>query len=192
MNWSEIVDHINKIDGYFEGGQDIALFSFAKEVPDDGVIIEIGSFKGKSTSCLAAGCFDTNKIVYAIDPFKNQPNEEYKDNIWTYNLTIFKNNLRNAGLLKYVKPIKGYSQDIGKDWSIECDMLFIDGAHTYEGCLSDFELYFKWLKPNGILAMHDVMQGSPWAGVLRVWQEEALPRLHSIQHVGSLAVGRKS
>lgn len=192
MNWSEIVESINEIEGHLTGGQDIALFSLAKEVPENGIIIEIGSFKGKSTACLAAGCYGTNKKVYAIDPFTSQPSEEYNESIWTYSIDDITNNLTKYGLINHVNLIKGYSQDIGKEWNIECDMLFIDGAHTYEGCLSDFNLFFKWLKPNGVFALHDVMEGSPWAGVLKVWQEEAVPNLYNINHVNSLAIGRKS
>lgn len=191
MNWSDVACAIDNIPGYLSYGQDGALYSLAEKTPSNGVIIEIGSFKGKSTACLAAACVNTDRIVYAIDPFESQPSEEYSEDIWTYSIDDISNNLKKLGLLDYVRLTKGYSQDIGENWSIECDMLFIDGAHTYEGCLSDFNLFFKWLKPDGILALHDVAEGSPWDGVLRVWREEAIPRLYNIGKVDSLAFGNK-
>lgn len=169
----------------------MTLFNLAKETPHDGVIIEIGSFKGLSTSCLASACVGTNRMVYAIDPFESKPSVEYSEDIWTYSINDITENLKNLGLLDHVKLTKGYSEDIGVNWSMQCDMLFIDGAHTYDGCLSDFNLFFKWLKPNGIFALHDVAEGSPWAGVLRVWKEEAVPRLYDIKNVSSLAYGKK-
>lgn len=192
MNWPDIVDSIRNIPGYLSDGQDATLFNLAKTIPNDGVIIEIGSFKGKSTSCLASACANTNRVVYAIDPFQTKPSEEYSEDIWTYSINDIKDNLNKLGLIEYVKLVQGYSQEVGVNWSTKCDMLFIDGAHTYEGCLSDFNLFFKWLKPNGIFALHDVAEGSPWDGVLRVWREEAVPRLYDMSQVGSLAFGKKS
>jgi predicted O-methyltransferase YrrM len=37
----------------------------------------------------------------------------------------------------------------------EYDLLFIDGDHSYEGCLADLEKHFPRLAPGGHVLLHD-------------------------------------
>lgn len=37
------------------------------------------------------------------------------------------------------------------------DFLMIDGDHTYEGVRQDFEFYSPLVKPNGLIAFHDIL-----------------------------------
>jgi cephalosporin hydroxylase len=37
------------------------------------------------------------------------------------------------------------------------DLLFIDGDHTYEGVLDDFERYHRMVRPGGVIAFHDIL-----------------------------------
>jgi predicted O-methyltransferase YrrM len=39
---------------------------------------------------------------------------------------------------------------------IPCNMLFIDGDHSYEAVVTDLRLWLPSLQPGGILAMHDI------------------------------------
>src|SRR5688572_9001402 len=55
------------IDGYLNKDEAVALFQIASSLPLEAKIVEIGSWKGKSTYCLAKG-LKSGKI-YAIDPF---------------------------------------------------------------------------------------------------------------------------
>lgn len=40
----------------------------------------------------------------------------------------------------------------------QLDFLFIDGDHTYKGVSSDFEKYKNFVKPGGIIALHDIVE----------------------------------
>jgi predicted O-methyltransferase YrrM len=54
------------------------------------------------------------------------------------------------------KILKGYSQDFVNLFENESlDYIFIDGDHSYEGALSDCELFFPKIKNGGIFAGHD-------------------------------------
>jgi predicted O-methyltransferase YrrM len=47
----------------------------------------------------------------------------------------------------------------------DVDLLFIDGDHTEEGVRTDFELYRDLVRPGGIIAFHDIVDGKPdWVG----------------------------
>jgi predicted O-methyltransferase YrrM len=183
---------ISSIHGYIEPAQVRALYDLAHaQAAPDSHILEIGAFKGKSTACLALPCVGTGTRVWSIDPFTRQPTAEYSDPIWEYSLDEWWANMRRIGVEHVVHPVVGLSEQAALDWDLPVDLLFIDGAHTYEGVLADFTNYFGWLKSGGVIAMHDVAEGLPWAGVLRVWNENVKPLCDGWCHVGSLAVGYK-
>jgi predicted O-methyltransferase YrrM len=56
------------------------------------------------------------------------------------------------------------------------DLLFIDGDHTYEGVKQDLADYAPLVRPNGLIAFHDIVPGGPGkhgdpGGVPAFWQE---------------------
>jgi predicted O-methyltransferase YrrM len=53
------------------------------------------------------------------------------------------------------------------------DMLFIDGDHAYDGVRRDYELYAPLVRPGGLIAFHDIVEGpeSSVGGVPRFWRE---------------------
>lgn len=53
------------------------------------------------------------------------------------------------------------------------DLLFIDGDHSYEGVRRDWELYSPLVRPGGLIALHDIVEGPEWAvgEVPRFWRE---------------------
>jgi hypothetical protein len=52
------------------------------------------------------------------------------------------------------------------------DIVFIDGLHTYDQSLRDVENSLKYLKPNGIIVMHDCLPDSE-ATAAPSWEEAA-------------------
>jgi hypothetical protein len=51
------------------------------------------------------------------------------------------------------------------------DILHIDGHHSYESVLHDFENWFSAVRPGGIVLLHDVAARLPEFEVWRVWEE---------------------
>jgi predicted O-methyltransferase YrrM len=53
------------------------------------------------------------------------------------------------------------------------DYLFIDGDHSYEGVKSDFEMYAPMVRKGGLIAFHDIVEGTSEmvGGVPRFWRE---------------------
>ena len=54
----------------------------------------------------------------------------------------------------------------------DVDFLFIDGDHTQEGALADFESYSPLVRPGGLVAFHDIVELQPLATnqVFPVWE----------------------
>jgi predicted O-methyltransferase YrrM len=53
------------------------------------------------------------------------------------------------------------------------DLLFIDGDHSYEGVREDYELFSPLVRPGGLIAFHDIVDGDEVrvGGVPRFWRE---------------------
>ena len=167
------------------------FFTTARSLPDRAVIVEIGSFKGRSTCCFAYGCRGTTKRIFAIDTFAGN-NSDFKEGKTFQGgsyFDVFWHNLESRGLAQFVTPIRGLSIDAARTWSEPIDLLFIDGSHVYEDVVSDFENFFPHVKPGGIVAFHDVAEG--WPGPTRAWREIAAPRLMKAGACATLTYGRK-
>jgi predicted O-methyltransferase YrrM len=167
------------------------FFTTARSLPDRAVIVEIGSFKGRSTCCFAYGCRGSAKHIFAIDTFAGNDSDfkEGKTFQGGSYFDIFSHNLESRGLAHFVTPIRGLSTDAAKSWRQPIDLLFIDGSHVYEDVLADFENFLPHVKPGGIVAFHDVDEG--WSGPWRVWREIASRRLTDTNACATLAYGRK-
>ena len=85
----KIYDVVKNIEGWLSYNEGKLLYKLARNDNTEGVIVEIGSWRGKSTICLAMGSKDNKSTqVYAIDPHINRE-ENYKEllqNIEKYKL----------------------------------------------------------------------------------------------------------
>jgi predicted O-methyltransferase YrrM len=138
---------IQTIDGWLSYIEQIALLHIPLMVNHlDGAIVEIGSYKGKSTACLAIGSTlftEKKKKVFAIDPFVISSPEE------------FRNNIEKIELPNTIISIPKFSTEAYEDCPDSIAALFIDGDHSYWGVKHDIDYYAVRVVPGGIVAFHD-------------------------------------
>ena len=126
------------------------LYKNAKRIRKGGIIVEIGSYLGKSTCVISEGIKGKNIKFYAIDTFENHAMSEGK-----------RNTLKD--FLKYTKEYrslitvkKGFSYNVVKKIKdIKIDLLWIDGDHTYHGVKTDIEDWTPLVRQGGIICFHD-------------------------------------
>lgn len=158
--------------------------------PAKGEIVEIGSFKGRSSVMLAtvAKHYGLNPIV-AIDPhnFNNPPLHVHRTSPEATSFDEFQTNLRQAGVADFVTPHRQYSTEVAKNWNRPIRLLWIDGDHSYQGAKDDFDGFVGHLQPGGIVAFHDALHEDP--GPIRVFVEDVLrsDRFGAAGFVGSIA-----
>jgi predicted O-methyltransferase YrrM len=141
------------------------LFRLASDLPESSKIIEIGSWVGGSTSFLSAGVHGSKAKIYAVDTFLGSGSDDgqismqgrmKKELRANSTKEIFLRNIRTLGFENKVEAIESDSIKAATHFpKMEVDMIFIDGDHTYEGCLKDIRTWLPYLKKGGIMAFHD-------------------------------------
>ncbi|MDP3731658.1 MAG: class I SAM-dependent methyltransferase [Candidatus Omnitrophota bacterium] len=138
------------------------LYSVAKGCKGEkGVIVEIGSWKGRSTICLGKGSIAGSKVkIYAIDPHRDTSTQEYYKVKTSYE--EFKNNIRDAGVDDVIFPIMKTSEEAARIFNEPIEFLFIDGEHDYENVKLDFESWYPKVIYGGFIAFHDYNFSGPY------------------------------
>ena len=140
------------------------LMLAAAAAPASGAILEIGSFKGRSTVGLGliAKHYGRGPVV-AVDPFTSPSSTDPAIGAQRSTFDDFQANVHRAGLADVVEPHRMFSRELAATWSRPLRLLWIDGDHTYEGATEDIRLFRPHLAEGGILAMHDVLSRFPGA-----------------------------
>ena len=140
-----------------------------------GCIVEIGSFKGKSTVMLArvARHYGLGRVV-AIDPhnFHSPELHGHRTTADASSYEAFMANLRAAGVEEMVEVHRAYSGEVARTWERPVGFLWIDGDHGYEGAKADFDGFVPHLEPECVVAMHDALH--EFSGPIRVFVEDVL------------------
>lgn len=147
-------------------------------------VVEIGSYLGASAVALSAGLSSgrTGGRIYCIDTWNNDAMSEGNQDTMTH----FLSNTKEYS--SYINPIRGWSTDqkvVNRvvQQAGRIDLLFIDGDHSYDGALADWNTYKPFLSEHAIVVMHDI----GWAeGVQRVVTEEIRPHVTREEHLPNL------
>ena len=132
-----------------------------------GSVLEIGTYCGKSTLNFALIAKKIDGLIYTVDHHtgseEHQLGEEYHDEdlydkrLKKFNtLPEFLKNLRSSNLGKFIIPIISKSSDASKTFSESISLLFIDGGHSLEAALCDYNSWKDKICSGGLLVIHDV------------------------------------
>ena len=145
------------------------VLSMISKLVNPKSILELGTFTGYATLCLAEG-LQKDGVIHTIDI-----NEELHD----FQRKYFDKSDYGSRIIQHT----GSALDIIPDLDTSFDLVFIDGLHTYEQVKKDIINSLNCLKENGVVLVHDCMpdcmskQAVPryrmtWNG--DVWSQEEL------------------
>jgi len=155
------------VKGFLEEKEGRGLYEYALAAGRLGPCLEIGSYCGRSTLYLGAGCRENGSILFSIDHHRGseeqQPGETYfdPDLLDTHTGRIdtfphFRSTLAEAGLEETVVPIVCRSEIAVRAWNTPLGMLFIDGGHGLETVFKDYCAWARHVLPGGFLLFHDI------------------------------------
>lgn len=164
--------------GYLDPEEGRALYHLAKSVPADQAIVELGSYKGKSTSYLGQGSMaGAGALVYAVDLWDNLEGlraeaqkagngmDQYNEPICR---RIFDLQVSEAGTTSVVRPLVSETSAAGRAWDgLPVGLLFIDASHDEASVLADYGAWEPHLAPMAVVAFHDYARRFPgvWKAV---------------------------
>lgn len=186
MRFDDIWSVSDKIEGFLAVEEARLLFDFALQIPENGVIVELGSFCGKSSYILANIAKYKRGELYCVDVFI--PNF---DGIATPPEVAMKSLSEHVLIPFYdhTKLIADFTANAGKWFSGEVDFLFIDADHSYDGVKQDLEEWLPKLKNGGYVAFHDYFNNA-FPGVKQAVDEHTVG-WHNVKNDFSIAVFRK-
>ncbi|UWE08676.1 class I SAM-dependent methyltransferase [Actinacidiphila bryophytorum] len=130
-------------------------------------VLEVGTYCGRSTILLADAARRAGTVVVTVDHHRGseeqQPGWEYHDASLVDPQTglidtvpHFRRTLHAAGLEEHVVAVVGRSPQVAALWTQPFSLVFIDGGHTDEHAVADYEGWAPRVAPGGVLAIHDV------------------------------------
>ncbi|MGD2186683.1 MAG: class I SAM-dependent methyltransferase [Desulfobacterales bacterium] len=155
--------------GFLDADEGRCLYEIACKASRLGPCLEIGSYCGKSTIYIGAACKMNNGIVYSIDHHRGseeqQPGQVYFDpglfNPKTGRVDTFqefRKTLEKAGLEDIVVAMVCRSDVAARLWATPLAMVFIDGGHSEEAAITDYECWARHILPGGYLLIHDIFK----------------------------------
>jgi len=158
-----------EIRGFLDADEGRYLYEIALEASRWGPCLEIGSYCGKSTVYIGTACKTNNGILFSIDYHRGseeqQPGQQYFDpglfdpktgRMDTF--SEFRKTLEKAGIEDTVVAIVCRSDVAARLWATPLSMVFIDGGHSKEATLTDYDCWSRHIIPGGYLLIHDIFK----------------------------------
>lgn len=124
---------------------------------DNAHFVEVGSFKGRSSCCMAVEIFNSGRSIKFdcvdaweyLDTQSDIVKSEFEDLYSTF--------LQNIEPVSHlVNPIKSSSVEAAKMYHDKSlDFVFIDAAHDYKNVKQDIISWLPKIKSGGIISGHD-------------------------------------
>jgi MMP 1-O-methyltransferase len=190
--------------GFMPPDEAEALWDAAWAMAPHGVLLEVGTYCGKSATWLGAAAQLRGGRVVTVDHHRgseeNQAGWEHHDPALVDpetglmdTLPFFRATMHAAGLEDTVTAVVGRSTAVAAMWSTPLALLFIDGGHSEEHAQNDYTGWAGFVAPQGVLAIHDVFEHpadggqAPYHVYLRAVQDGFV----EVRQVGSLRVLRR-
>jgi len=140
-----------------------------ESVPEGGHIVEVGAWKGASTSYLAVEAQHKKLRIDVVDTWSGS--DEHKDMSDIKENSLFGTFIDNLRpVINLINPIRTDSVSASKMYADQSlDAVFIDADHRYESVKADILAWMPKVKNGGILAGHDYILAH--SGVIRAVDE---------------------
>lgn len=126
-----------------------------KKFPSGSKFVEIGSWKGKSSSFMSVEIANSYKDIdfYCVDTWEGSVEHKGEYDLETLYETFISN---MKPLENYYTPVRMTSLEAAKQFEDNSlDFVFIDASHEYEDVKNDIIAWLPKVKSGGVLAGHD-------------------------------------
>ncbi|MGP8068317.1 MAG: class I SAM-dependent methyltransferase [Candidatus Bathyarchaeia archaeon] len=151
---TEDLQAVYSVEGWLSAPECSLLYDLASQV-SSGCIVEVGSYRGRSTVALAKGSLANGGVpVYAIDP-----HDQFIGAMgWVFtpkDRIAFLENILRTQVAEIVHIVNLSSEVVVKGWREEVKLLWIDGDHRYEAVKRDLNCWTPFVSKECPVAFHD-------------------------------------
>jgi predicted O-methyltransferase YrrM len=145
------------IDGWFSEDEGRWYARFARGLRG-GVFVEVGSWKGRSTSFIGPVCNANGTRLVCVDHWSGSRDrlaDRYAAALAVEDVeATFRANMAELGIV--VEVLAESSADAAARFAPESvDRVFLDGSHDGASVAADLVMWSARLRPDGVLAGHD-------------------------------------
>jgi predicted O-methyltransferase YrrM len=179
----DMVPEYEKIDGWLKINEAETLFAAAASITS-GCIVEVGSYRGRSTTALAAGSKVGNNVpVFAVEPHEHfvgvkggafGPNDR----------RAFYRTMLATKLFKVVRLLNTTSTVLAAGWDKPVTLLFIDADHRYESVFADFDAWRLFLVNDAMVIFNDAAGAGTAQAIKELVYEGCLKHVSSVGRLG--------
>ena len=130
-----------------------------------GKIVEVGCWKGKSTTAIGLGADPNATAIFVVDSFEGDSGHKAEFDVSTIR-PDFDKQMERVGLTNRIIVQPGFSIEVAKQHEDDSvSMLFLDAAHEYDSVKEDILAWSPKLKSGGKVYFHDYpADGDPNGG----------------------------
>ena len=162
-NLGRYVAEARAIPGWLTRRESLTLALLSYNAGAQAVIVEIGSFLGRSAVVLAGARKERGSgVVHCVDPFDASGDsfsapiyKAISDGSHASLRERFDTNLARAGVEKWIRVHQGTAASAAAGWSVPVDLLFMDGDQSPDGVRLAYQDWAAFLKVGGVLGLHN-------------------------------------
>lgn len=143
------------------------LAKFASEVPVDGIIVELGSFVGRSSYAIGMNkhpsvkmyCFDkwvswNNTSDYKVSLYNRNNNLQGSMTDQIYRIETARENLKEVSNITLTQARLPLGNKV-EEFPHQVDLIYIDAGHSYAETLANAEDWYPKMKKGGVMYFDD-------------------------------------
>jgi predicted O-methyltransferase YrrM len=109
-------------------------------------IVDLGVDFGFSTFTFATTGIG---FVFGVDAFEGDAHAGARDTEREVRQKLMELELTNCAI------VRGRFDEVAASWTTPIDILHIDGYHSFDAAKNDYDTWTRFLKPKGVVLMHD-------------------------------------
>jgi len=153
----DLFDAVADVEGWLALEEAAVLFRLARRVIT-GAVVEVGSYRGRSTVALAQGVAAGG---HSVPVFAIEPHEPFTGvlggQFGPADRTAFFQNMLTTGCCEYVRLVNLSSEIITCGWQLPVALLWIDGDHATEAVQRDWTCWAPHLLPEAYIVLDDAL-----------------------------------
>lgn len=176
--WQAIPGWCTNIEGDY-------LYQVAAGLPENAIIVDIGTYFGRSACAFALGCLESGARVITIDHFRGNPENVQKP---AYMYVTDQIGRMGKDVKDRVKIIPVEAIEFGERFPKKAHVVYIDNEHGFNTVVNTFSAWYRNVIKGGHILFHDSFN-TGWNEVVEAinyisenWPMEDAGHADSIRH----------